>query len=331
MNKSLDLLTFGEVMLRLSPPDHARLEQATSLDLHVGGSELNTAVTCQRLGLRAGFVTRLPRTPLGRIVENKAREHGVDTRSIAWVDDGRVGAYYVEFGASPRPSRVIYDRAHSTISQVQRGDIDWDAVLEGVRCLHTSGITPALSSDAAVEVRTAFDAAKRASVLVSLDLNYRRRLWSGEEACATITPLMEDVDVLLTTEEDAERVFGVTGGDFEDVARELVERFDLGVVGMTVRDNVSVWRNGWTGIAHDGTSAFRGPTFDIEIVDRVGGGDAFTGGFLRGYLADKDVHTALQIAVAASALAQTNPGDVSWATMEEVEQLLAGMSKRIDR
>ncbi len=318
-------------MLRLSTKGFARFEQASSLDLHVGGSELNTAVTCRRLGLKAGFVTRLPATSLGRLVENKAREHGVDTSSIVWSEDGRVGTYYLELGASPRSSRVIYDRAHSAISRIEPEEIDWPSLLNGVRCFHTSGITPALSPAAAVEVSSAVRAARAAGCLISFDLNYRRRLWSQEEACELLTPLMEDVDLLLTTEEDAERVFGIRGESYESVAMELVERFGLRAAAITLRENTSIWRNRWTGIAYDGARLYSGPEYDLELVDRVGGGDAFTGGFLYGYLAKDDVQRALDLAIAASALAQTNPGDLNWTTLEEVEGLLQHGGKRIDR
>jgi len=331
MRNDLDLLTFGEAMLRFSPPGLARLEQASTLELHVGGSELNTAVTCQRLGLNAGFITRLPRTPLGRLIANKAREHGVDSSSIVWVDQGRVGTYYVEFGASPRASRVVYDRADSAISLLEPGEIDWQEALRGVRCFHTSGITPALSQSAAQETAMALRAAEDAGCLVSFDLNYRRRLWSQEEARALLTPLMEHVDLLFTTEEDAERVFGIQEESYEATVAELARRFGLRTAAITLRKNTSIWRNQWTGLAHDGSRAYSGPEYDLELVDRIGGGDAFAGGFLYGYLTSDDLQTALDTAVAASALAQTNPGDLNWTTLEEVVSLLHDGGKRIDR
>ena len=331
VSETLDLVAFGEAMLRLSPPGCARLEQATRLDVHVGGSELNSAVTCQRLGLKTSFVTRLPQSPLGRLIANKAREHGVRTESIIWVDADRVGTYFVEFGASPRPSRVIYDRAESAVSRVQSGEIEWERVVAGAKCFHTSGITPALSEGAARETARALRAAKEAGCLVSFDVNFRRRLWTSERANEVLSPLMEQVDLLLTTEEDAERVFGVSAEDYTEVAAELVSRFELRVAAITLRENTSMWKNRWSGIAHDGATAFSRPEFDLELVDRVGGGDAFTGGFLTGYLSTEDAQTALDTAIAASAIAQTNPGDLNWATREEVEQLLRGGGKRIDR
>ena len=326
----IDLVTFGEVMVRLSPPPFRRLEQATTLDIQIGGSELNTAITAQRLGLPTAFVTRLPINPLGRMVANKAREHGVDTSHCIWSDGDRVGLYFMEFGASPRASNVLYDRAHSAISTVAPNELHWPSILDGARCFHTTGITAALSEGVRRAVKAAITEAKEKGLLVSFDLNYRKKLWSQEEARSFLTPLMDDIDLLFTTEEDVSRVFGIEGGDYPALAADLAGRFNLKSVAITLRENLSVWRNHWTGIAHDGKRLFTGPTYELELVDRVGGGDAFTGGFLYGYLAG-DMQRALDYAIAASALEQTNPGDLNWATREEVERLLAGGGKRIDR
>ncbi len=325
-----DLITFGEAMVRLSPPQFRRLEQATSLDIQIGGSELNTAVTAQRLGLTTTFVTRLPTNPLGRMVVNKAREHGVDTSHVVWTDHDRVGLYFMEFGANPRASRVLYDRAHSAISEVEPEMFDWGAILEDAKCLHTSGITAALSEGTRQTVQAAITAAKEKGLLVSFDLNYRKKLWGQEEARAFLTPLMDDIDLLFTTEEDVARVFGIQGEDYPELAFDLTKRFNLKAVAITLRENLSVWRNNWTGIACDKDRLYTGRTYELELVDRVGGGDAFTGGFLYGYLSG-DMQQALDYAIAASALEQTNPGDLNWATYEEVERLLAGGGKRIDR
>lgn len=325
-----DLITFGEAMVRLSPPQFRRLEQATSLDIQIGGSELNTAVTAQRLGLSAAFVTRLPTSPLGRMVANKAREHGVDTSNIVWSDKDRVGLYFMEFGASPRASSVLYDRAHSAIGTVVPEELNWPRILEGARCFHTSGITAALSDGTRQAVQAGISTAKEKGLLVSFDLNYRKKLWSQEEARAFLTPLMDDIDLLLTTEEDIDRVFGIQGGDYPKLAADLVKQFGLRAAAITLRENLSIWRNNWTGIAHDGERLYTGETYELELVDRVGSGDAFTGGFLYGYLSG-DIQKALDYAIAVSALGQTNPGDLNWATHEEVERLLIGDGKRIDR
>ena len=330
MGTNYDIVTFGETMIRLSPPDHRRLEQTNLLDVNVGGSELNTAVTAQRLGIKTAYVTRLTDNPLGRMVGNKAREHGVDTSYIVWSDEDRIGTYFVEFGASPRANSVLYDRRDSAISRIHPGEVDWNDVFQGAKVFHTSGITPALSPDAAEATREAVETAKKVGLKVSIDLNYRARLWSQEMAREVMTELMSYTDILITTEEDTERVFGITGSSYEEVAAELATRFQLEAVAITLRETPSVWRNKWTAIAYADGKIYSGPTFDIEIVDRVGAGDSFSGGFLFGYLQDGP-QAAVRYGVAVSALKQTNPGDLCWATREEVERILDGGNLRIVR
>lgn len=325
-----DLVTFGETMIRLSPPGFRRLEQTTTLDVNVGGSELNVAVAAQRLGLKTAYVTRLTENPLGRMIAGKAREHGVDTSRIVWTNEDRVGVYFVEFGASPRPNAVLYDRRGSAMTRIKPGEVDWEAIFRQARHFHTSGITPALSKSAAEATKEAVKAAKEAGLTVSLDLNYRARLWSQEEARKVMEPLTEQADILITTEEDTERVFGIKAESYEEVARLLVERFSLSAVAITLRETPSVWRNTWTAIVLADGELFRGPKFDIEIVDRVGAGDAFAGGFLYGWLT-AGPQAGVNYGVAISALAQTNPGDLCWATKEEAERLLAGGGLRIVR
>lgn len=327
---SYDLVTFGETMIRLSPPGHRRLEQATMFDVNVGGSELNTAVAAQRLGIKTAYVTRLTDNPLGRMVENKAREHGVDTSHVLWTDEDRIGTYFVEFGASPRANSVLYDRRDSAISRIHPGEVDWNDVFQGAKVFHTSGITPALSPNAAEVTREAVETAKKVGLKVSIDLNYRARLWSRERAREVMTELMSYTDILITTEEDTERVFGIRGSSYEEVAAELATRFQLEAVAITLRETPSVWRNKWTAIAYADGKIYRGPTFDIEIVDRVGAGDSFSGGFLFGYLQDGP-QAAVRYGVAVSALKQTNSGDLCWATREEVERILDGGNLRIVR
>jgi 2-dehydro-3-deoxygluconokinase len=326
-----DLVTFGEAMMRLSPPEFRRLEQATCLEIQIGGSELNTAVTAQRLGLRTAFVTCLARNPIGRMVANKASEHGVDISHIIWSEGDRVGLYFMEFGANPRASSVHYDRDRSAMSKVEPEAIRWGTILEGARCFHTSGITTAISEGARQGVKAGIIAAKEKGLVVSFDLNYRRKLWSQEQARAFLAPLMSDVDILFTTEEDAERVFGVRANDYPSLAAKLVNEFGFKIVAVTLREDVSVWRNNWSGIAHDGTSVYTGQTYELDVVDRVGGGDAFCGGFLYAYLNGGNVQMSLDYGVATSALKQTAPGDLNWTTREEVERLIQGASKRIDR
>jgi len=319
-------------MIRLSPPSFHRLEQATTLDVHVGGSELNAAVAAARLGLRTSFITRLTRNPLGRLVENRAREHGIDTTQIAWTADDRIGTYYVEFGASPRANSVIYDRSDSAIARIQPKEIDWNQALDGAKFFYTSGITPALSASAAEATLEAVDKAREADALVCVDLNYRARLWTQSEARKVMTTIAKKTDILFATEEDTLRVFGIQESSYEAVVRRLAETFDLRVAAITLRENPSVWRNQWTAIAYetDTDTIHRAPTYDIEVVDRVGSGDSFVGGFLYGYLAE-GASKGVRYGVGMSALKQTIPGDLCWATVEEVERVLDGGGLRIVR
>ncbi|RKY69506.1 MAG: sugar kinase [Candidatus Latescibacterota bacterium] len=327
-----DLVTFGEAMLRLSPPNFRRLEQTTNFDVQIGGAEMNVAVAASRLGLKTAFVTKLPRNPLGKMVENKNREQGVDTQHILWTDEGRVGIYYLEFGASPRASRVVYDRSGSAISTVRPGEIDWKRILGQTRLFHLSGITPALSPTAAETTLEALKTAREVNCLVSVDLNYRAKLWSQQQANKTMTKVMEYTDLLFTTEEDTQRVFGITADTYEEVAATLAERFSLETVAITLRGNISVWKNTWTAIAYKAGKIYRDKTYELEIVDRVGGGDSFTAGFLYGYLKfNKDVQKAVQYGDAFSALKHSIPGDFNWSTLEEVEAQLKGAGLRVVR
>jgi 2-dehydro-3-deoxygluconokinase len=328
---SNDLVSFGETMIRLSAPDTQRLEQATSMDLHVGGSESNVAVAVKRLGLDTAFVTRLTENPLGRMVANKIREHGVDVSGIEWTDQDRVGKYFLEFGANPRPSSVIYDRANSAISNVKEGTINWDSIFSDARLFHTSGITPALSKSAEAVTEEAMKAAKTAGLEVSVDLNYRSKLWSQAEAKKCMTRLMDYTDILVTTEEDTERVFDITGESYEEVAKKLADEFGFDVVAITLRDNISMWRNDWTAIAYEDGKIYDDMTYKLELVDRVGGGDSFTAGFLYGYLTG-GTEKGVKYGNATSAIKQTNPGDMNWCTHEEVESLAEGGGRvRINR
>jgi len=328
--RAYDLVTFGETMIRLSPPHFQRLEQTDTLEVNVGGSELNVAVSAQRLGLSTSYVTRLTDNPLGRMIANKAREHGVDVSHILWTKEDRVGIYFVEFGASPRPNAVIYDRRHSAMANISPGEVRWESIFPHALHFHTSGITPALSPSAAAAVEEAVRKAKEAGLTVSIDLNYRARLWSEEEARRVMTPLVEQADILFTTEEDTERVFGIRGESYERVAELLAQRFALKAVAITIRETPSVWKNTWTAIVYADGEVFQGPKYEIEIVDRVGAGDSFTGGFLFGYLREGP-EAGVRYGVAMSALKQTNPGDLCWATRGDVERLLKGGGLRIVR
>jgi len=326
-----DVVTFGEAMIRLSTRNFKRLEQADCLDIVAGGAEFNVAVACSRLGLKTAWVSRLPENGLGKLCRNTARLHGVITDHIVWAPGDRMGLYFVEFGASPRPNAVLYDRANSAISRIKPGEVDWAAILKGTRHFHTTGITPALSASAAEVTAEALKAAKQAGCQVSYDLNYRAKLWTQEEARKTQEPFMEMVDILATTEEDTKRVFGIEGKDYEEVAVKLQETFNFKAVCITLRENPSVWRNTWSAILYMDGKMYRTRKYDIEVVDRIGSGDSLTGGLLYGLLTHGDPQASLDIAVAFSAIKQTLPGDVIFADLAEAEKLAKGASLRIAR
>lgn len=318
-----DVVTFGEAMLRLSPPDQERLEQAVRFDVRVGGSELNVAVALSRLGQQVTFVTRLPNNLLGRMVANKAREHGVDTSHVVWDDQGRLGVYYVEFGAAPRPTKVVYDRKGSTMSLAQPGEIDWATIFRGATIFHVSGITPALSDTAAEVVREALLAAKTVGCRTSLDVNYRSQLWTREQARTCLAKLMASVDALILSHWDASTIFHIEEDDPRDVAARTAERFDLQVVALTLRDDLGLRYNRWTAVAFADGAFYEDVTYEVEIVDRIGSGDAFTAGFLYGYLS-RDAEYGLRYGNALCALKHSTPGDLSWSTREEIEILVGG-------
>lgn len=328
-----DVVTFGEAMIRLSPRHFQRLEQASDLEVAIGGTELNVAVALSRLGISAAFVSRLPNNPLGRMVANKAREHGVDISHIVWTDTDRLGLYFLERGASPRPSSVLYDRAHSALSHIRQKDINWKPLLAGTRIFHTTGITAALSRSAAQVALKGLHTAKSLGVTTSLDLNYRAKLWSEAEAQRVMSLFMPYTDILFTTEEDTYRVFKITGKNYAAVARKLHQRFKLKIVAITLRQTPSVWHNRWTAIAFAKGKLYEDITYDLEIVDRIGSGDAFTAGFLFGLLSfENDIQKALHFGNALAALKHSIPGDLSWITRAEAEKLLgSSRSLRISR
>jgi 2-dehydro-3-deoxygluconokinase len=327
---SFDVITFGEAMVRLSPPSFRRLEQARSLDVQVGGAELNTAVALARLGRSTAWVSRLTDNPLGRLIANHAREAGVSTEHVVWTKEDRVGVYYLEFGAAPRASSVLYDRKGAAIANVKPGLVPWDRVFTAAKWFHVTGITPALSPSAAATTRAALEAARSAGVGTSIDLNYRVKLWTQEEAGRCMSDLMQLCDVLITTEEDTERVFGIKGRDYEDVAAQVARRFPVRVVAVTLRENPLVWKNIWTAIAWQEGRVLRTRTYEVEIVDRLGAGDSFAAGLIHGLL-DGDLQKGLDWGVAASAIKHSIPGDFAWITREEVEALLKGPGLRISR
>lgn len=341
-----DVVTFGEAMLRFVPQNDQRIAQAQGFHVTVGGGELNVAVGVSRLGFKSAWVSRLPDNPLGSLLLSKAREQGVDTQHVAMTKDGRCGLYFLEQGASPRAAQVIYDRTDSAISRIKTGDVNWDSVFAGVKYFHISGITPALSKSAAEVTTQALKAAKAAGCTVTYDLNYRSKLWSPAEASAIQEPLMQYVDILITTEEDTKVVFGieakhadekfekVDASSYLDVARQLVDKFKFKGVAVTLRENKSVWFNDWWGLYYDAATkkSYEAPKMQLEIVDRVGGGDSFAAGLLSGLLIKPgDYDHAIRFAVATSALKHTIPGDFCVITRSEVETVMKGGGLRIVR
>jgi 2-dehydro-3-deoxygluconokinase len=325
-----DVITFGEAMIRLAPPQFKRLEQATSLELQVGGAELNTAVGVARLGHRSAWVSRLTDNPLGRLIANRAREAGVSTEHVVWTKEDRVGLYFLEFGAAPRASSVLYDRKDAAIARINPGMVDWGHVFNGAKWFHVTGITPALSPSVAATTREALAAARAAGLTTSMDLNYRVKLWTAAQAHACLSELMPLTDYLLTTEEDLERVFGIRASSHEEAAAQTAERFGLKAVAITLRENPLVWKNTWTGMVWHQGRTLTTRAYEVEIVDRLGAGDSFAAGFIHGLLTG-DLQKALDWGVATSAIKHSIPGDFAWVTPEEVETLLKGGGLRISR
>ncbi len=320
-----DIVTFGETMIRLSPPDHLRLEQTASLNLSAGGAELNVAAGVARLGHKAAYVSRLPSNPLGRLIANKAREFGVDVSHMLWADGERVGLYFVEYGAEPRPIRVYYDRKDSAFAHIQPGMIDWAEVLRGVRLFHVGGITPALSASVFESQKEAMIAAHRAGCDVSYDVNYRAALWTVEEARKAQLPLMEHVDILITSLPDqpniTELLSGLEGDDPAAVAQQVADKFGFKAVLVTMRRSLSAQRASLTSLAITKNQIYTDRSYEVETIDPLGGGDACVAGFLTGYL-EGDIQVGVRLGNAFSALQQTAPTDLPWPTRDEVEALI---------
>ncbi|NLC76047.1 MAG: sugar kinase [Clostridia bacterium] len=329
------VITFGEIMLRLSPPGHQRFVQASAFEVCYGGGEANVAVSLANYGLDAAFVTKVPDHEIGQSAINQLRRFGVDTRFIAR-GGNRLGIYFLETGAAQRPSKVIYDRQHSAIAEADPKDFNWQEIFAGAKWFHFTGITPALSSKAATATFNACRTAKEMGLTVSVDLNYRQKLWSPEEANKTMSKLMPYVDVCIGNEEDAEKVFGIKAGNtditrgkinhkaYEEVAQQLMNRFNFKFVASTLRESRSASDNGWSAMLYDGQTAYYSRQYDIHLVDRVGGGDSFASGLIYGLLTGMAPQTALEFATAASALKQTVPGDFNLVSGKEVETLMQG-------
>ncbi|MCI9117344.1 MAG: sugar kinase [Muribaculaceae bacterium] len=329
------IVTLGEIMLRLSPAGNRRFVQVDDFDVIWGGGEANVAVSCANYGHDAYFVSKLPEHEIGQAAVNALRRYGVDIRHVAR-GGKRVGIYYCETGASMRPSKVIYDRAGSAIAEADPEDFDFDAIMEGADWFHWSGITPAISDKAAELTRLACEAAKRHGVTVSVDLNFRKKLWTSEKAQSIMRPLMQYVDVCIGNEEDAELCLGfkpeadVEGGEtnaegYKGIFRAMAREFGFKYVVSTLRESYSATHNGWKAMIYNGEEFYESKRYDIfPIIDRVGGGDSFSGGLIHGLLTMKSQGEALEFAVAASALKHTIPGDFNLVSAAEVQSLAGG-------
>jgi 2-dehydro-3-deoxygluconokinase len=333
------VVTFGEIMLRLATPGYLRFSQSNELTATFGGGEANVAVSLANYGIPVNFVTRLPENDIGRACMMDLRKHGVGTDNIVWGGE-RLGIYFLETGAVSRGSKVVYDRAHSSVSEIEPGMIDWDAVFEDATWFHWTGITPAISQSAADVCLEGIKKASELGVTVSCDLNYRKNLWKyGKTAGEVMPELVAGTDIILGNEEDAEKVLGlkpeggdVTGGQveaaaYESVSKQIMERFPrCKKVITTLRGSVNANHNTWSGVLWDGKKLYEAPTYQItHIVDRVGGGDSFMGGLIYGLLTYQgDDQKALNFAVAASCLKHTIYGDFNQVTVDEVEKLMGG-------
>ena len=337
------VVTMGEIMLRLSSPFNSRFVQSQSFDVNYGGGEANVAVSLANYGHDAYFVSKVPAHEIGDCAVNSLRKFGVHTDYIARGGD-RLGIYYLETGASMRPSKVIYDRAHSSISEANPSDFDFDKIFENASWFHWSGITPAISDKSAEILRLALISAKKHGVTVSCDLNFRKKLWTSEKAISIMRPLMQYVDVCIGNEEDAQLCLGfkpdsdVTGGKtdasgYKEIFKQMKEEFGFKYVVSTLRESFSATHNGWKALIYNGEEFYESKRYDINpIIDRVGGGESFAGGLIHGLLKYKDQGKALEFAVAASALKHTIPGDYNCVSEKEVETLMGGdASGRVQR
>lgn len=341
----MKILSFGEILLRLAAPGYTRLFQKDSLDATFCGGEANVAVSLAKFGLDSQFVTKLPCNDVGQAAVNALRYFGVDTSKIVF-GDGRMGLYYLEKGASQRPSKVIYDRTYSSIALAQRSDFDWCQILDGVNWFHWTGINPALSENVVAICRDACEAAKEKGIIISCDLNYRGSLWSSEKAKETMTGLLPYVDVCICNEEDADKALGIKAtntdvatGKLNDegyinVAGQISQNFGCRYVATTLRRSYSASRNGWKAMLYSAESAepFFSREYDIQIVDRVGGGDSFAAGLIYGLSTGMGCQDTIDFATAASCLKQTIEGDFNRTTVEEVKTLLkSGGNGRVQR
>lgn len=339
----MKIITMGEILLRLSTPGNQRFVQSDSFEAIYGGGEANVAVSLANYGHDAYFVSKLPNHEIGQSAINALRKYGVHTDYIARGGD-RVGIYYLETGASMRPSKVIYDRAHSSISEATEVDFNFDEIMQNADWFHWSGITPALSDSCATLLENACISAKKHNVTISVDLNFRKKLWTTDKAQSIMKPLMKYVDVCIGNEEDAELCLGFkpnanieqgetnSEGYFE-IFKQMREEFGFKIVVSTLRESYSANHNGWKSLLYDGQNFYSSKRYDINpIIDRVGGGDSFSAGLIHGLLCKNTKQEALEFATAASALKHTITGDFNCVTCDEVEALLNGDSSgRVQR
>ena len=331
----MKVVTFGEIMLRLAPEGYYRFLQAEKYGAVYGGGEANVAVSLANYGADVAFVTKLPKHEIGQGAVNSLRRFGVDTAKIARGGD-RVGIYYLEKGASQRPSKVIYDRAGSSIATADTSDFDWEDIFKGADWFHFTGITPALGDNVAAICLEAVKEAKKQGVKISCDLNYRKKLWTREKAGEVMAELMKYVDVCIANEEDAADVFGikaantdVTKGEvnhdgYKDVAKQLAERFGFSHVAITLRSSISANDNDWAAMLYDGKDYCFSRQYHMHIVDRVGGGDSFGGGLIYALLSGYSSQQAIEFATAASCLKHTIEGDYNMVSVDEVKALAGG-------
>lgn len=329
MEKKYDVVCWGDAALRLTPPNFERLEQATMLEMSVGGSELSCSVGAARLGLKSAWFGKLPDNPLGRKVVTLTRAHGVDMDHVSWVPNSRLGIYYVEMGASPRASEVVYDRQWCASTTMRPEDWDLEAILGSTRVLHSSGITPALGPNCRETMEVMLRLARELGVVNSFDFNFRFRLWSAEEAGEYLSRVFPYLDILITTSDDLELVFGLQGTPAENAAW-VQERFGIGIVAVTIRQAPTVLRGSWSSVAL-ADRLYQGRVTELELIDRVGSGDAYAAGFLYGYLVEKDLQRAVEIGDAMSFLKHSIPKDFAYFTKEEVFRYASSARTKILR
>ena len=341
----MKIITFGEILLRLAAPGYTKLFQKESLDSTFCGGEANVAVSLSIFGLDSAFVTKLPDNDVGHAAINSMCYFGVDTSNVVY-GNGRMGLYYLEKGASQRPSKVIYDREYSAIAMAKRKDFDWDTILDGADWFHWTGINPALSDDLAIICEDACKAAKAKGLIISCDLNYRGKLWSPEKAQEAMRPLIKYVDVCICNEEDAEKVLGLKAPDTDVASGELSKTgyvhtaemicrlYGCKYVATTLRKSYSASRNGWSAMLYDAESSesYFSTEYDIQIVDRVGGGDSFAAGLIYALTQKMECRDVIEFATAASCLKHTIEGDYNRTTVADVKALLrSGGNGRVQR